>query len=94
MFFFVLQQIDIWGVICRILFFLSVYVLLLDIYICIDWNEFVLEDFIFVYLFDNFFFKKLCVFMFFFKKMLFVGNGMFKEIIFYQIDFGKKMNFY
>lgn len=94
MFFFVLQQIDIWGVICRILFFLSVYVSLLDIYIRIDWNEFVLEDFIFVYLFDNFFFKKLCVFMFFFKKMLFVGNGMFKEIIFYQIDFGKKMNFY
>lgn len=57
--------------------------MLLDIYICIDWSEFVLEDFIFVYLFDNFFFNKLCVFMFFFKKMLFVGNGMFKEIIFY-----------
>lgn len=76
-------------------FFKCIYdVLLLDIYIRIDWNEFVLEDFIFVYLFDNFFFKKLCVFMFFFKKMLFVGNGMFKEIIFYQIDFGKKMNFY
>lgn len=56
--------------------------MLFDIYIRIDWSEFVL-DFIFVYLFDNFFFKKLCVFMFFFKKMLFVGNGMFKEIIFY-----------
>lgn len=60
----------------------------------IDWNEFVPEDFIFVHLSDNFSFKKLCVLMFFPKKMLPVGNGMFKEIISHQIDSGKKMNFH
>lgn len=32
--------------------------------------------------------------MFFPKKMLPVGNGMFKEIISHQIDSGKKMNFH
>lgn len=79
---------------CRILSFLSVHVPLLDTYTRIDWNEFVPEDFIFVHLSDNFSFKKLCVLMFFPKKMLPVGNGMFKEIISHQIDSGKKMNFH
>lgn len=68
--------------------------MLLDTYTRIDWSEFVPEDFIFVHLSDNFSFKKLCVLMFFPKKMLPVGNGMFKEIISHQIDSGKKMNFH